>query len=77
MVIVAEFLLRRGLFPIIILIDAASFGGPEESNDLVIQIRSMGIPVRLVKNAIPLEKSLADDLLEITGSVRTAPENGS
>ena len=76
-VIVAEFLLRRGLLPVIVLIEAASFGGPEESTDLVIQIRSMGIPIRLVKNAIPLEKSLADDLQEITGAARTTPENES
>ena len=77
MVIVAEFLLRRGLLPIVVLLDAASFGGPQESDDLAIQIRSMGIPVRLIKNGVALETSLADDLQRMTGAARTMPASGS
>jgi uncharacterized protein (DUF58 family) len=77
MVIVAEYLLRRGLLPIVVLIDASSFGGSEESDDLVIQIRSMGIPVRLIKNGVALEASLADDLQQMTGAARSMPAGKS
>jgi uncharacterized protein (DUF58 family) len=76
-VIVAEYLLRRGLLPIVVLLDAASFGGPQESDDLVVQIRSMGVPVRLIKNGVALEASLADDLQPMTGAARTMPASES
>jgi len=76
-VIVAEYLLRRGLRPIVVLIDASTFGGPEGSLELAIQIRSMGIPVRLVRNGVELVLSLADDLHQMTGSARNIPANNT
>lgn len=76
-VIVAEYLLRRGLRPIVVLIDASTFGGPEGSLELAIQIRSMGVPTRLVRNGVELELSLADDLHQLTGSARNIPANNT
>jgi uncharacterized protein (DUF58 family) len=72
--IITEYLLRRGLLPIVVLFDASSFGGPEGSIDLAIQIRSLGVPVRLVRNGVDLEVSLADDLQQITNMIRNTPE---
>ncbi len=46
--VVVDFLMRRGLRPIVVLIDAASFGGLHGSERLVEQINLLGAPVRLV-----------------------------
>ena len=73
MVIVAEYLLRRGLKPIVVLLDAASFGGPEGSGELAIQIRSMGVPVRLVRNGVGLDVSLAEDVHPTPSLSRSTP----
>lgn len=76
MVIVAEFLLRRGLRPIVVLIDASTFGGPEGSFDLAVQIRSMGVAVRLVRNGVELEMSLAEELYQQLVPDRMITANG-
>jgi uncharacterized protein (DUF58 family) len=60
-VIVAEYLLRRGLKPIAVLLDADSFGGPQGSDELAVLIRSMGIPVRIIRCGAELEVSLSED----------------
>lgn len=46
--VMTDFLLRRGLRPVIVLIDPASFGGVVSSEDLVLQIKAIGVPVRRV-----------------------------
>jgi uncharacterized protein (DUF58 family) len=60
--IVAEFLLRRGLRPVVVLLDSTTFGGPAGSEALSTDIRAIGIPVRLVKCGDELELALSDDL---------------
>jgi uncharacterized protein (DUF58 family) len=57
---VIEYLLRRGLRPVVVLINTATFGGLEGSAQIADQVRSLGVPVRLVDNGVELEKSLAD-----------------
>ena len=47
-VMAADFLTRRGLRPVVVLIDAASFNGPEGTREIVEGLRYMNIPVRLV-----------------------------
>jgi len=59
--IVAEFLLRRGLRPIVILLNTASFGGPEGSVALAADIRAIGIPVRLVSCGDEIELALSQE----------------
>jgi uncharacterized protein (DUF58 family) len=75
--IVAEYLLRRGLKPIVVLLDAASFGGPGGSGELAFQILSMGIPVRLVRSGEELEVSLAEDVRPSSNLSRSKPEMSS
>lgn len=53
-----DLLQRRGLRPIVCLLDASSFGGNGGSDRLALQIASMGVPTRLVKNGA-LEEGLA------------------
>jgi uncharacterized protein (DUF58 family) len=57
---VVEFLIRRGLRPVVILLDTVSFGGPSGSALLAEKIRGLGIPVRLVPNGASLETALVD-----------------
>ena len=59
--IVAEFLLRRGLRPIVVLVNAGSFGGRPGSEELATEIRSIGIPVRMVNCGDELELALSED----------------
>jgi uncharacterized protein (DUF58 family) len=58
LVFVVEFLLRRGLRPVAVLLNAETFGGPEGSEALAGKLRSLGVPVRLIDNGAPLDKAL-------------------
>jgi uncharacterized protein (DUF58 family) len=53
-----EYLLRRGLRPVVVLLNAATFGGPPGSSELAASIRALGVPVRLVDNGADLEAAL-------------------
>lgn len=55
----ADFLLRRGLRPIAVLIDAASFNGAAGTQELVETFRMLNIPVRQVKREMKLDEALA------------------
>lgn len=57
--VVVDFLLRRGLRPFPILIDPISFGGKQSSERLVEQMRSLDVPVRLLKCNADLAQSLS------------------
>jgi uncharacterized protein (DUF58 family) len=57
-VYVVEFLLRRGLRPVAVLLNAETFGGQEGSEALAGKLRSLGIPVRLVDYGDPIDKAL-------------------
>ena len=58
-VLVADYLSRRGLRPVAIILDAASFGGEPGTPAMVEQIRMLGIPVRQVANGDDLSQSLS------------------
>lgn len=57
-VYVVEFLLRRGLRPVAVLLNAKTFGGEEGSDLLADKLRSLGVPVRLIDYGAPLDKAL-------------------
>ena len=52
-------LLRLGLRPVVVLLDAASFGGAPGTNDLMTTIAGMGVFVRRVENGIDLGTALS------------------
>ena len=52
-------LLRLGLRPVVVLLDAASFGGAPGTNDLMTTIAGMGVIVRRVENGIDLGTALS------------------
>jgi uncharacterized protein (DUF58 family) len=58
-VVATDFLMRRGLRPIVVLIDAASFNGPPGTDKLAEDIRYMNIPLRVVRRGDDLGKVLS------------------
>jgi uncharacterized protein (DUF58 family) len=57
--LVVDYLIQRGLRPIVILLEAHTFGGVSGSLELSAQLRILGIPVRLVENGSDLEAALS------------------
>jgi len=58
--IVAELLLRRGLRPVVVLIDASTFGGSKGTERLAFEVSSIGIPVRTVACQVDLAQALTE-----------------
>jgi uncharacterized protein (DUF58 family) len=54
-----DLLLRRGLRPVIVLLDAASFGGPPGTEALATTITALGVPVCQVANGADLGAALS------------------
>jgi uncharacterized protein (DUF58 family) len=61
--LIVDFLVQRGLKPIMVLMDASSFGGPQGTENLEANIKLMGIPYRIVKNEVNLSTALSDSYL--------------
>jgi uncharacterized protein (DUF58 family) len=57
-----EYLLRRGLRPVTVLLDAASFGGMSGTDYLVERVRALGLPVRKVSNGVDLSTALSEGI---------------
>ncbi|NUM49396.1 MAG: DUF58 domain-containing protein [Anaerolineales bacterium] len=53
-----EFLNRRGLRPIVVLLDAETFGGAPGSTKLAHMVKAMGVPVRRVENGKDIREGL-------------------
>jgi hypothetical protein len=53
-----EFLSRRGLRPIVVLLDAETFGGAPGSTKLAYMVKAMGVPVRKVANGQDIREAL-------------------
>ncbi len=58
--LIVDFLLQRGLKPIVIILDASTFGAPEGSGQLVESITLLGVPTRIVKNGADLSAALSN-----------------
>lgn len=54
-----EYMLRRGLRPIMILLDPSTFGGVLSNSQLMERIQTVGVPMRYVKNGDDLEAVLS------------------
>jgi len=54
-----DYLVRKGLRPVVVLIDPKSFGGPAGTEGLAVHFHAMNIPVRRVQEGVPLEEALA------------------
>lgn len=54
-----DYLVRRGLRPIVVLLDVSTFGGPEGTQELRERLRLQNIPVRIARCGEPLESALS------------------
>jgi hypothetical protein len=68
--LVADLLSQRGLRPVMVLLDAATFGGPSGTRSLGDAISGLGVPVCRVKNGDDLAVALSVDLHTLA---RTGP----
>ncbi len=55
-----DFLIQRGLKPIVVLLDAASFGGKPGVDELASNVELLGVPHRIVKNGVDLAVALSN-----------------
>lgn len=58
-----DYLLRRGLRPIVVMIDAGSFNGPAGTDALVETMKFMRVPVRQVREGDDLGPALSGGLV--------------
>ncbi len=58
-VLAADFLARRGLRPVVVLIDAASFNGPAGTDELASGLKYMRVPIRVVRRDADLGNALS------------------
>ena len=58
--ILADYLLQRGLKPVVILLDAATFGGSPGTDKLQASIQVLGVPVRKIACECDLEQALSN-----------------
>ena len=53
-----DYVQQRGLRPVVVLLDAASFGGMPGTAELAAAIKTLGAPARRIANGDNLEKAL-------------------
>jgi uncharacterized protein (DUF58 family) len=58
--LLADYLLQRGLKPVVILLDAATFGGSPGTDKLRASIQVLGVPVRKIACDCDLEQELSN-----------------
>jgi uncharacterized protein (DUF58 family) len=66
-VLVVDYLSRRGLRPVAVFLDAASFNGEPGTPALIEQIRLLGLPTRRIANGDDISQSLS---LEFADSIK-------
>jgi uncharacterized protein (DUF58 family) len=55
-----DFLLQRGLKPIVVILDASTFGGVQGIDQLADSILMLGVPHRVIKNTMDLSTALSN-----------------
>ena len=58
--LLADYLLQRGLKPVLILMDTLTFGGWPGTDDLLMSIKMLGVPVRKIVCGTDLEQALSN-----------------
>jgi uncharacterized protein (DUF58 family) len=58
---VVEYILRRGVRPVVVLLDPASFGGIKGSSEIADKVRALGVPVLLIENGADLGVALGQN----------------
>jgi len=58
-IMATDFLARRGLRPVVVLIDAASFNGPEGTSEIASGLRYMNVPLRIIQRDADIANSLS------------------
>jgi uncharacterized protein (DUF58 family) len=58
-ILATDFLARRGLRPIVVLIDAGSFNGPEGTDEIAEGLKYMKIPLRVVRRDDDLSNAIS------------------
>lgn len=53
-----DYLIQRGLRPVVVLLDVSTFGGKTGTANLIDKIRILGVPTRSVAYGVDLEKAL-------------------
>jgi ABC-type taurine transport system ATPase subunit len=61
-VMATDFLARRGLRPVVVLIDAASFNGPAGTNEIADGLRYVKVPLRIVRRDGDITNALSYEL---------------
>ena len=59
--LLADYLIRRGSRPVVVLIDTASFNGLAGTDELAEKVKFLNVPVRVVKRGADLELSLSGE----------------
>jgi uncharacterized protein (DUF58 family) len=60
---IVEYLLRRGVRPVVVLIDPTSFGGVKSNREIAEKVRALSIPVLIIENGVNLEVALGQNRL--------------
>jgi uncharacterized protein (DUF58 family) len=60
--VVAEFLLRRGMRPVVVLLKTETFGGPGGSDEIATSLELMRVPVCKVAEGDDLSETLSEDV---------------
>jgi uncharacterized protein (DUF58 family) len=63
---VVEYLLRRGVRPVVVLLDPLSFGGANSNREIGEKVRALSIPVLTVENGVNIELALGQSQLALT-----------
>lgn len=58
---VVEYLLRRGVRPVVVLMDPAGFGGIKGSSEIAAKVQALGVPLIAVENGVDLALAMGQN----------------
>lgn len=60
---VVEYLMRRGVRPVVVLLEPSSFGGETSNQEIAERVRALGVPCLLIENGANLEFAVGQNRL--------------